>query len=141
MTTQYDDATAALGYQYAMTVREWLVNTKADSTAHANQWSEMCALYFDQWWSFPKRADNIAADYCDDNEAMLEAYEAIHGEVGDDLQSAFPAMDEAYDFAVSHIFIPAGNGDGDGDKAPWHIRAEQRLADKKAGRFYTSEEA
>ena len=25
-------------------------------------------------------------------------------------------------------------------EAPWHIRAEQRLADKKAGRFYTSEE-
>ena len=117
MTKQYDDATAALGYQYAMTVREWLVNTKADSTAHANQWSEMCALYYDQqislmekptpWW------DNIAADYCDDNEAMLEAYEAIHGEVGDDLQSAFPAMDEAYDFAVSHIFIPTGNGDAE----------------------------
>ena len=138
MTTQYDDATAALGYQYAMTVREWLVNTKADSTAHANQWSEMCALYYDD--TAPGRTSYCrAAEYCDDNMAMLEAYETIHGEVGDDLQSAFPAMDEAYDFAVSHIFIPTG--DGDGDKAPWHIRAEQRLADKKAGRFYTSEEA
>ena len=25
-------------------------------------------------------------------------------------------------------------------KEPWEVRAEQRLADKKAGRFYTSEE-
>ena len=117
-TESYADAlTAVLGLQYALTVREWLINDKADCTAHANQYSEMCALYFDQQTAQMEnpaiKASNIAAEYCDDNMALLEAYTAVYGDVGDELQDAFPAMDKAYDFAVAHVFTPAGNGDSE----------------------------
>ena len=120
-TESYADAlTAVLGLQYALTVREWLINNKADCTAHANQYSEMCALYFDQQTAQMEnpatKADNIAADYCDDNMALLEAYTAVYGDVGDELQDAFPAMNKAYDFAVAHVFTPAGNGDAEQEK-------------------------
>ena len=120
-TESYADAlTAVLGLQYALTVREWLINNKADCTAHANQYSEMCALYFDQQTSLMEKPtatwNNIAADYCDDNQAMIDAFAAVHGPLPDDrriVDEAHAEMDKAYKFAVGHVFLPAGNGDAE----------------------------
>ena len=120
-TESYADAlTAVLGLQYALTVREWLIDDKADCTAHANQYSEMCALYFDQQTSLMEKPtatwNNIAADYCDDNQAMIDAFAAVHGPLPDDrriVDEAHAEMDKAYEFAVGHVFLPAGNGDAE----------------------------
>ena len=47
---------------------------------------------------------------------MIDAFAAVHGPLPDDrriVDEAHAEMDKAYEFAVGHVFLPAGNGDAE----------------------------
>ena len=89
--------TAVQGYRFALTIRDWLTD--------------------DEWTAMTAKARQLAADgvtnqcpshdYCDANEALLDAFAAIYGPLPDDRRvtdEAHVEMGKAHDFAFDHIF-------------------------------------
>ena len=89
--------TAVLGYRFAVNIRDWV--TDVDWTAMRAKARQLAA----------DGVTNVCPshDYCDANEALLDAFTSIYGQLPDDRRitdEAHVEMDKAHDFAFTHIF-------------------------------------
>ena len=109
--------TAVLGYQFALMMRDALIDTVPHSTAHLTEWGEMCALYFDDSARPVVNPTDYSSEYCDRKTPVMDtAFTSIYGPLPNDhriYNEANVEMEKAYEFAVNHVFVPTGNGDAE----------------------------